>query len=147
MKSFSQEHSSPELVLGYYRFPWQIELLFKRFKQMTQLGHLPRYDQQSAKAWLSGNLLVASLTEKLIQRAFPLRLKPPTPSGSLVHGKSFYSSSASFFKLFILPFSARLLIHDWANIPSRLAELPRTRKIRRVQIQNKLKLIVSLCAG
>lgn len=56
-------------VLDHYRFRWQIELVFKRFKQIAQLGHLPKYDQDSARAWLYGKLFVALLTEKLIQHA------------------------------------------------------------------------------
>jgi hypothetical protein len=56
-------------VLDNYRFRWQIELVFKRFKQIAQLGHLPKYDQDSAQAWLYGKLFVALLTEKLIQHA------------------------------------------------------------------------------
>jgi hypothetical protein len=60
---------SLQQVLDHYRFRWQIELVFKRFKQIAQLGHLPKYDQDSAKAWLYGKLFVTLLTEKLIQHA------------------------------------------------------------------------------
>jgi hypothetical protein len=57
------------VVLQLYRFRWQVELVFKRFKQLAQLGHLPKHDRRSAKAWLYGKLFVALLTEKLIQQA------------------------------------------------------------------------------
>jgi hypothetical protein len=60
------------LVLEWYRCRWQIELVFKRFKQIAQLGHLPKQDQQSAKAWLYGKLFVALLTEKVIEHASAL---------------------------------------------------------------------------
>jgi hypothetical protein len=67
-------------VLEWYRFRWQIELVFKRFKQIAELGHLPKHHDDSAKAWLYGKLLVALLTEKVIQQAealspwgYPLR--------------------------------------------------------------------------
>jgi len=60
---------SGEVVLQLYRFRWQIELVFKRFKQIAQLGHLPKHDPESAQAWLYGKLFVALLTEKLIQEA------------------------------------------------------------------------------
>jgi len=53
-------------ILEWYRVRWQVELVFKRFKSIAGLGHLPKYDQQSAKAWLYGKLLVALLIEKLI---------------------------------------------------------------------------------
>ena len=56
-------------VLEWYRTRWQVELVFKRFKSLAQLGHLPKYDTESAKAWLYGKLLVALLAEKLIYHA------------------------------------------------------------------------------
>ena len=56
-------------VLEWYRIRWQVELVFKRFKSLAQLGHLPKYDDESAKAWLYGKLLVALLVEKLIRHA------------------------------------------------------------------------------
>ena len=57
------------VVLEWYRFRWQIELVFKRFKQIAEMGHLPKYHDDSAKAWLYGKLLVALLTEKVIHEA------------------------------------------------------------------------------
>jgi hypothetical protein len=56
-------------VLEAYRLRWQVELVFKRLKQIAQLGHLPKHDQESSQAWLYGKLFVALLTEKLIQTA------------------------------------------------------------------------------
>ena len=56
-------------VLEWYRTRWQVELVFKRFKSLAQLGHLPKRDDESAKAWLYGKLLVALLVEKLIRHA------------------------------------------------------------------------------
>jgi hypothetical protein len=44
-------------------------LVFKRFKQIAQLGHLPNVQDESAQAWLYGKLFVALLTEKLIAQA------------------------------------------------------------------------------
>ena len=55
-------------VLQWYRTRWQVELVFKRFKSLALLGHLPKYDD-SAKAWLYGKLLVARLVEKLTRHA------------------------------------------------------------------------------
>ena len=56
-------------VLEWYRIRWQIELVFKRFKHLAGLGHLPKYDPASARAWLYGKLLTCLLTEKLILHA------------------------------------------------------------------------------
>ena len=58
-----------ERVLEWYRLRWQVELVFKRFKSLAQLGHLPKRDDESAQAWLYGKLLVALLVEKLIRYA------------------------------------------------------------------------------
>jgi len=67
--TFPEEEFSAKEVLEWYRLRWQIELVFKRFKQITDLGHLPKYDDQSSRAWLYGKLIVALLSEKLLQHA------------------------------------------------------------------------------
>lgn len=54
-------------VLEYYRFRWQIELVFKRLKTLLTLGHLPKHDAQSSRAWLYGKLCVALLTQKTVR--------------------------------------------------------------------------------
>jgi hypothetical protein len=69
LTTFPEVEFPTRAVLQFYRFRWQIELVFKRFKQIAQLGHIPKHDPQSAKAWLYGKLFVALLTEKLIQQA------------------------------------------------------------------------------
>lgn len=67
--TFPEDEFSACEVLEWYRIRWQIELVFKRFKQIAQLGHLPKHDDESAKAWLYGKLFVALTTEKLIHYA------------------------------------------------------------------------------
>jgi hypothetical protein len=54
-------------VLECYRLRWQIELTFKRLKSIIQLGHVPKQDDQSSRAWLYGKLFVALLSQKLIR--------------------------------------------------------------------------------
>jgi hypothetical protein len=61
------EHGTAEQVLQWYRMRWQIELVFKRLKSLLRLGHLPKYDDRSSRAWLYGKLLIALLTQKLIR--------------------------------------------------------------------------------
>lgn len=56
-------------VLELYRSRWQIELAFKRMKSIMGLGHLPKKDPQSSRAWLHGKLFVSLLTERLISKA------------------------------------------------------------------------------
>jgi len=67
--TFPRERFSTVEVLDAYRLRWQVELVFKRFKQIANLGHLPKRDDGSSKAWLYGKLLVALLTEKIIAHA------------------------------------------------------------------------------
>ena len=60
---------SASSILQWYRLRWQIELIFKRLKSLAGLGHLPKYDDASSRAWLYGKLLVGLLVEKLITQA------------------------------------------------------------------------------
>jgi hypothetical protein len=60
------EFSTAE-VLRWYRLRWQIELVFKRMKSLAQLGHLPKHDDRSSRAWLYGKLLIALLGQKLMR--------------------------------------------------------------------------------
>jgi len=66
--SLTEQTSAPE-VLAFYRCRWQIELGFKRMKSILGLGHLPKKDPASARAWLHGKLLTSLLVERVIQAA------------------------------------------------------------------------------
>lgn len=63
------ENFSTQSILEGYRLRWQIELAFKRLKSLAEFGHLPKYDDTSARAWLYGKLFVGLLTEKLMHYA------------------------------------------------------------------------------
>jgi len=67
--TFEEERFPAGAVLEWYRVRWQIELVFKRFKGIAGLGHLPKHDAESSRAWLYGKLFVALLTEKLMAYA------------------------------------------------------------------------------
>ncbi len=67
--TFPEAGFTAEAVLDWYRLRWQVELVFKRFKSVAQLGHLPKRDGESSRAWLYGKLFAALLTEKLIAHA------------------------------------------------------------------------------
>jgi len=56
-------------VLEFYRLRWQIELVFKRMKSILGLGHLPKKDPLSAKAWLEGKLFTGLLVERMVRTA------------------------------------------------------------------------------
>ena len=60
------ESVSVQQVLELYRVRWQIELAFKRLKSIMGLGHLPKEDEESAKAWLHGKLLVSCLAQAIV---------------------------------------------------------------------------------
>ena len=51
-----------------YRTRWQVELVFKRFQSLAQLGP-PQHTDESTKAWLYGKLLVALLVAKPLAHA------------------------------------------------------------------------------
>jgi hypothetical protein len=42
-----------------------VELTFKRLKSIAHIGHVPKPDDQSSRAWLYGKLFVALLSQKL----------------------------------------------------------------------------------
>jgi hypothetical protein len=56
-------------ALDLYRARWQIELCFKRLKSLLRLGHLPKRNDDSARAWMEGKLLTVLLIERLIDEA------------------------------------------------------------------------------
>jgi hypothetical protein len=56
-------------VLELYRFRWQIELAFKRLKQLLKFGRLPHKDPRAAKSWILAKLAIALLLETLYRNA------------------------------------------------------------------------------
>jgi hypothetical protein len=65
----SQKVLNTREVLELYRVRWQIELRFKHLKSLLGLGCLPKYDQQSCRAWIQAKLLCALLIERLMREA------------------------------------------------------------------------------
>jgi len=66
--SLSAAHPARDIT-EIYRWRWQIELGFKRMKSILGLGHLPKTDPVSARAWLHGKILTSLLVERMIQTA------------------------------------------------------------------------------
>lgn len=80
--SLARDVLSPEEVMSLYRMRWQVELAFKRLKSILGLGHLPKTDPGSAKAWLHGKMVVALLTAAIVEQGrffspwgYPLRIR------------------------------------------------------------------------
>ena len=76
-------------VLELYRCRWQVELAFKRLKSLLGAGHVPKTDDQSARAWMQAKLLTALLLERLLLEAkifspwgYKLRDDQPVAIGS-----------------------------------------------------------------
>lgn len=69
LTTLEPESLSTGQVLDLYRARWQIELCFKRFKSLLQLGHLPKRSDASARAWIQGKLLTVLLIERLADEA------------------------------------------------------------------------------
>lgn len=63
--TFDRERFPLSVILTIYRWRWQVELAFKRFKSLLQLGHLPTKADESSKAWLHGKLFTALLIEHI----------------------------------------------------------------------------------
>ncbi len=55
----------PADVLTLYRFRWQIELAFKRFKSLAGLDTLPAIKPELARAWIYARLIVAIIAEQI----------------------------------------------------------------------------------
>lgn len=52
-------------ILAIYRFRWQIELAFKRFKSLAGLDQLPAKNPELARAWIYARLIVALIAERI----------------------------------------------------------------------------------
>lgn len=71
--TLSRAELSARNVLELYRYRWQVELAFKRHKQILKLGQLPHRDPEAAQSWILSKLIVALLLEAVPQqRYFPL---------------------------------------------------------------------------
>jgi hypothetical protein len=65
----SFEEPPAEEITGAYRLRWQIELVFKRLKSLFGYNEIPVKLDKEAKAWFSGKLLLAAITETWANKA------------------------------------------------------------------------------
>ena len=125
--SLPQSISSNQ-VLELYRARWQVELAFKRLKSIMGLGHLPKEDEESAKAWLHGKLLVSCLAQAIVDegRFFPLGDTPcdeNTREASLWRGLSFALHLVR--QVVNPPLHIDGCLEKWQEIATKLAEPPK----------------------
>jgi hypothetical protein len=78
-------------VLQLYRCRWQVELAFKRLKSLLGVGHVPKSDDHSARAWMQAKLLTALLLERLLLEAkifspWGYELRDPEPVATRIGG-------------------------------------------------------------
>jgi IS4 transposase len=69
LTSVSADEFSTDEVLELYRARWQVELAFKRMKSLLKLGHVPKKNDASARAWIEAKLLTVLLIERLLEDA------------------------------------------------------------------------------
>lgn len=65
LTSVSRQDMPAHKALELYRLRWQIEMTFKRFKGLLDLGHVPAKDPQLAQSYLFAKLLAILLLENL----------------------------------------------------------------------------------
>ena len=75
----------PADILTLYRFRWQIELAFKRFKSLAGLDMLPAKKPELARAWIYARLIVPIIANRSPGKSRtlpPLDTKTPLASPS-----------------------------------------------------------------
>jgi Transposase DDE domain len=65
LTSLPRDTFPPADILVLYRFRWQIELAFKRFKSLAGLDMLPAKKPELARAWIYARLIVAIIAERI----------------------------------------------------------------------------------
>jgi len=53
LTTIGEQEMNATKVIEWYRVRWQIELAFKRLKSLADVGHLPKKDAASSRAWRS----------------------------------------------------------------------------------------------
>jgi transposase len=76
-------------VLELYQHRWQVELAFKRLKQILEIGRVPHKNRARAYSWIMAKMVLALLLEKLHRNAmslspwgYELQEDEPTPEES-----------------------------------------------------------------
>jgi len=117
-----------EEICQLYRARWQIELLFKRMKSILRLDRLLKKNENSAKSWICGMLLIALLLERLIE----IGNKTVPQEGDWIERRSrwkeFMYMLREFFSVIIPTGGLIETVKKWSSIAEKLAEKVRKRK-------------------
>jgi Transposase DDE domain len=81
LTSLPHDAFAPSDILALYRFRWQIELAFKRFKSLAGLDLLPAKKPELARAWIYARLIVAIIAEQIAGQV------PDSPPSGPGHAK------------------------------------------------------------
>jgi hypothetical protein len=73
------DQSAPPDILQLYRFRWQVELLFKRWKSLLDLDALPAHGEPLARCWLFAKILAILMIEDWSNQI--LESSPSGPAG------------------------------------------------------------------
>jgi hypothetical protein len=74
--------SAPPDILELYRFRWQVELLFKRWKSLLDLDALPAHGEPLARCWLFAKILAILMIEDWSNQI--LEFSPSGPAGDTI---------------------------------------------------------------
>lgn len=66
LTSLGRDSLSSSQALEFYRCRWQVELAFKRLKSLLELGCVPKSNDDTARTWLQGKVLMALLIERIL---------------------------------------------------------------------------------
>ena len=69
LTTLSEDVVSTKEVLQLFAARWQIELMFKRLKSHFGMAHVPKQNEQSARAWIYAKLVAVLLIEQLREAA------------------------------------------------------------------------------
>jgi hypothetical protein len=119
-------------ILESYRLRWQIELMFKRLKSLAQMGHVPKHDDRSSRAWLYGKLLATLLTQKLIRigRGLSPRATHSRQVGPCSPSREFSFAFHQIQEAIEPHLSLQQTLHSWNQIAHALAEKSRNRPLQ-----------------
>ena len=119
-------------VLRLYRMRWQIELVFKRLKSLAQLGHVPKHDDRSSRAWLYGKLLVTLLPQRLIRigRDISRRATHSRRGGPCSPSRQFGFALHQIQQAIEPHLSFQQTLYSWNQLAQALAEKSRYRLLQ-----------------